>query len=388
MKPSRAAILSGMAVLCSVAAMSAQTSRQAAEDAVRSDVHGASGVTCADCHAGQRAETAPPRTDVARLCARCHSDPNYMRRFDPQVRVDQFAQYLTSVHGEQMRKGETRVATCSDCHGAHGIRRVRDSRSPVAPANVAQTCGRCHEDAKRMGAFGRHETPVGDWSASVHATALLKRGDASAPTCSTCHGSHGARPPGVTEIANVCSQCHVREADLFRASPKKSIFESIGQAECLVCHGNHKIERPSDSWISIKGDAVCAMCHDEQVKGASTIIGVHQGLEGLSNAVASADRTLTRAERAGMLVEEGRFSLREAREHLIDARVTVHAFAEAPFTAVVSRGVTAAKRAELTGDQALAELQYRRRGLTIALVVIVGFLAALWMKIRSLPIPD
>ena len=185
----------------------------------------------------------------------------------------------------------------------------------------------------------------------------------------------------------MCSQCHVREADLFRASPKKSIFESIGQAECLVCHGNHKIERPSDAWISIKGDAVCAVCHDEQVKGASTIIAVHQGLEGLSNAVASADRTLTRAERAGMFVEDGRFSLREARDHLIDARVTVHAFAEAPFTAVIGKGVAAAKRAEQTGDQAL-ELQYRRRGLTIALVVIVGFLAALWLKIRSLPSPD
>jgi predicted CXXCH cytochrome family protein len=239
-----------------------------------------------------------------------------------------------------------------------------------------------------MGAFGRNETPVADWSASVHATALLKRGDTSAPTCSTCHGSHGARPPGVTEIANVCSQCHVREADLFRASPKKSIFESIGQAECLVCHGNHRIEHPADGWISIKSDAVCAQCHDEQVKGAATINTVHQGLEGLSAAVASADGALSRAERAGMLVDDGRFSLREARQHLINARVTVHAFAEAPFTAVVNPGVAAAKRAEQTANQALEELQYRRRGLTTALVVIMGFLAALWLKIRSLPAPD
>jgi predicted CXXCH cytochrome family protein len=381
-------MLSGPFVFWSVMAMSAQTSRQALEDAVRTDVHGASGVTCADCHAEQRTETAPSRTDIARLCARCHSDPAYMRKFDPQVRVDQFAQYLTSVHGEQMHKGETRVATCSDCHGAHGITRVRDSRSPVAPANVAQTCARCHGDATRMGAFGRNETPVADWSASVHATALLKRGDTSAPTCSTCHGSHGARPPGVTEIANVCSQCHVREADLFRASPKKSIFESIGQAECLVCHGNHRIEHPADGWISIKSDAVCAQCHDEQVKGAATINTVHQGLEGLSAAVASADGALSRAERAGMLVDDGRFSLREARQHLINARVTVHAFAEAPFTAVVNPGVAAAKRAEQTANQALEELQYRRRGLTTALVVIMGFLAALWLKIRSLPAPD
>jgi predicted CXXCH cytochrome family protein len=175
---------------------------------------------------------------------------------------------------------------------------------------------------------------------------------------------------------------------LFRASPKKEIFESIGQAECLVCHSNHKIEPPSDTWVGITGDGVCAMCHDEQVKGAAAIARVRQGLGELSSAAVSADTTLTRAERAGMLVDEGRFALREAREHLIDARVTVHAFAEAPFTAVVGTGIAAARRAKQTGDQALEELQYRRRGLTIALVVIIGFLAALWLKIRSLPVPD
>ena len=89
-----------------------------------------------------------------------------------------------------------------------------------------------------------------------------------------------------------------------------------------------------------------------------------------------------------MLVEDGRFALREARGHLINARVTVHAFAEKPFTDVAREGVAAARRAEQTGDQALQELQYRRRGLLVALVLILGFLAALWLKIRSLPAPD
>ena len=71
-------------------------------------------------------------------------------------------------------------------------------------------------------------------SSSVHADALLKRGDTSAPTCNTCHGSHGATPPGITEVANVCAQCHVREAQNFSAGPKKAIFDAMGQAECLV----------------------------------------------------------------------------------------------------------------------------------------------------------
>lgn len=388
MRLSRSTTLPGLLMLVRVVAVDAQTGRQAAEQAFREDVHAAAGLTCAACHGDQRAETAVARTEIAPRCGRCHSDAAYMRRFDPQVRVDQLAQYVTSVHGQRMRTGETSVATCSDCHGAHGIRRVRDSRSPVAPPNVAPTCARCHSDPERMRPFGRETTPVADWSASVHATALLKRGDTSAPTCNSCHGSHGATPPGVTEVANVCSQCHVREAELFRASPKKSIFESIGQAECLVCHGNHKIEAPADAWIGLKDGAVCAICHDEQLGGAKAIVEVRQGLDGLSAAVAAADTVLTRAERAGMLVEDGRFTLREAHGHLINARATVHAFAEKPFTDVAREGVAAARRAEQTGDQALQELQYRRRGLTIALVLILGFLAALWLKIRSLPASD
>jgi predicted CXXCH cytochrome family protein len=308
-----------------------------------------------------------------------------MRQFDPQVRVDQFAQYVTSVHGQQMAKGEARVATCSDCHGAHGIKRVRDTRSAVAPLNIAMTCARCHADPARMAPFNREPTPNADWSASVHATALLTRGDASAPTCSSCHGSHGAAPPGVSHVVDVCSQCHVREAELFRASPKKAIFEAIGQAECLVCHSNHRIEPPQDAWIGLSEGAVCTTCHDESVAGASTIRETRQQLDALSAAMTAADAILTRAAQAGMLVDDGRVALREAHEQRINARVMVHAFAGPPFTEVAGRGLTAARRADEAGNQALRELQSRRRGLGIATVFVLGFLVTLWLKIRSLP---
>ena len=53
-------------------------------------------VTCESCHKGGRYEIA--RTAIPALCASCHADPAYMRKFNPQVRVDQYAQYLTSVH--------------------------------------------------------------------------------------------------------------------------------------------------------------------------------------------------------------------------------------------------------------------------------------------------
>jgi predicted CXXCH cytochrome family protein len=366
----------------------AQDGIDAATAAFEDDVHATAGLTCASCHAGTAAAGAPdavPRTAIAPLCARCHSDAAYMRGFDPQVRVDQFTQYLTSSHGRRMAAGDVRVATCSDCHAAHGITRVRDPRSPVAPLNVTATCARCHGDAARMAPFGRDAAPPDDWSASVHAAALLTRADTSAPTCSSCHGSHGAAPPGVENVANVCAQCHVRQAELFRGSPKREIFEAIGQAECLVCHGNHRIESPADGWIGLEDGAVCALCHDETMGGAQTIRDMRQHLDRLSAVVASADAGLTQAERTGMLVDDGRLALRDARDRQLHARVLVHAFAAEPFGEMAAEGVAGARRAEDAGEAAMRDAQVRRRGLAVATLLILAFLVTLGLKIRRLP---
>jgi predicted CXXCH cytochrome family protein len=352
-----------------------------AERAFKGDVHAAAGLQCTSCHG-----TGPvARTAIATMCAKCHSDAAFMRPFDPQVRVDQFSQYLTSAHGQAMAKGETRVATCSDCHGAHGVTRVRDTRSPVAPLNVAKTCATCHADTQRMAAFGHDAMVLDDWSSSVHATALLKRGDTSAPTCNTCHGSHGATPPGVGEVANVCAQCHVREADLFNASPKKAIFEAMGQPQCLACHSNHAIKTPTDAWIGLAEPAVCAVCHDASSNGAQTITSVRQHLDSLAAGIDTTHAIIERAEHAGMLVDEARVALQKAREQQIQSRVLVHAFAEAPFTPVATAGLDAARAGQQGGENALAELQTRRQGLAVATLFIVGFLITLAVKIRRLP---
>ena len=373
----------------------AQTLEESARASFRDDVHASAGLTCESCH-GQT--TAPGagrafpsyairRVAVAPMCARCHSDAAYMRKFAPQLRIDQFAEYVTSTHGKRMAAGEERVATCSDCHGSHGIRPVKDPRSPVAPVNTAKTCAACHADGARMAAFGRQPTPFADWSASVHAAALLTRGDTSAPTCSTCHGSHGATPPGVDAVANVCSQCHAREAELFRASPKKPIFEAMGEAECLACHSNHRIVRPSDQSVGLQPDAVCAKCHDDTTGGATTIVAMKERLDRLAAQIAAGNTVLDRAERAGMLVEDGRTALREAIDHQIHSRVLVHAFALKPVDDMAGQGLTAADGARRVADDALQELRFRRQGLGVATFLILGFLATLWWKIRRLPQP-
>jgi predicted CXXCH cytochrome family protein len=367
----------------------AQTTVDAATAAFKDDVHAAAGLTCTACHkpGAPGRYDAPSRTAIAPLCATCHSDAAFMRAFDPQVRVDQLLQYQTSAHGRRMAAGDGRVATCTDCHNAHGVRRVRDARSPVAPLNVVTTCGRCHSDPARMAPFGRTPTPPGEWSASVHAAALVTRGDTSAPTCVSCHGSHGATPPGVASVANVCAQCHLREAELFRASPKREIFDAIGQAECLVCHGNHRIESPMDSWVGLEKGAACEQCHEAASDSGAAIGDIRRGLDRLQAAMSAADALLTRAEHAGMLVDEGRLALQLAREHQVQSRALVHAFATAPVSQHTADGLAAARRAHDVGDAAMRELQFRRQGLGVATLLILAFLATLWLKIRRLPPP-
>ena len=54
-----------------------------------------------------------------------------------------------------------------------------------------------------------------DYQKSVHYAALTKGNDLSAPTCNDCHGNHGAAPPGVGSVANVCGTCHAVFAQKF-----------------------------------------------------------------------------------------------------------------------------------------------------------------------------
>lgn len=367
--------------------LAAQVPAGAPEKLFPGDVHAKAGLTCETCHGtpSSGTYTTIKRTAIAPLCARCHSDTAYMQRFTRDPRVDQFARYQTSTHGKEMAKGETRVATCSDCHGAHGVVPVADPRSPVTPLHVVATCSRCHSDQARMTALKHDTKPPEEWKASVHARALAD-GDSSAPTCATCHSGHGATPTGVASLQLVCAQCHVRESELYNASPKKKLFEELDHPACITCHENHKILKPSDNWVSMKDPAApCTTCHDATVKGAADIVTVREQLQQLSNGISRADLVLEWAERVGMLVDDGRATLRDAREHQILARLNVHTFATKPFMPIATQGSAAAARAERSGYDALAELQFRRKGLGVATVLILGFLATLWWYIRRLP---
>jgi cytochrome b6 len=354
------------------------------EDLYKRDIHNQRGVTCADCHGSDTSTiSAPRKTDIPALCGKCHSDLNYMRRFNPQMRVDQLTEYRTSVHGMRNAMGDANVATCISCHSVHDIRSVRDPKSPVYPTQVADTCSKCHSDPGRMASYKIPTDQFEKYRKSIHASALLDGHDLGAPTCNDCHGNHGARPPGVDSVASVCGQCHRQENELFSKSPHEKVFQDLGLAGCVTCHENHEIKKPDDRMLSVVGDAVCAPCHSGS--DVAPKIGMMQSsiVRGQLQ-IDTASDTLTRAERAGMEVSKPKFNLQEAHAQIVKARVFVHAFNPDKIAEVSKPAMDIATEAKKTADAALEEVGVRRRGLGYSLIGIGIVIVALILKIRDM----
>jgi cytochrome b6 len=350
------------------------------EELFKTDIHNQRGLSCGDCHGGN---PQPEKREVAALCARCHSDPNYMRRFNPQIRVDQFAEYQTSVHGMRNAKGDENVATCTSCHSVHDIRPVRDPKSPVYPTQIASTCAKCHADPMRMAPYKIPTDQFEKYRKSVHAAALLDRHDLAAPSCNSCHGNHGARPPGVESIASVCGQCHRQEKDLFSKSPHSAAFNDLGLAGCVVCHENHEIRKTDDRMLSVLEDGVCGVCHsDDQSK--SKIANMQSSILKLRLDIDTTSEVLGRAERAGMEVSRPKFDLEQANVALIKSRVSVHGFRPDKIVELTTPGLKTATAAHHSADAALEELAFRRRGLGYALIAIAVTVLGLILKIRDI----
>jgi Cytochrome c3 len=315
------------------------------------DVHSQVGLSCHDCHGGNPDPKlgddingamdpqykpnpyvgAPKRPNIPDFCGRCHSSAAYMNRFNPAARVDEVSEYWTSHHGQKLKSGVTDVATCIDCHSVHDIRRKGNPDAPVYPTHVAETCSRCHSDAKRMTANGR-SIPVDQyarWSRSVHAKALLEKGDLTAPTCNDCHGNHGAAPPGIGSIRFVCGSCHAREAELFRASPKAAGWDRHNEflaaapdgkcgtchederaslhftqlSSCLICHENHAVVRPTVAMLGQLPDTPCAFCHE----GVGPLVGFVQEPKAEAEHFAQMRATLLAAAKRLHLQGDARF---------------------------------------------------------------------------------
>jgi len=68
------------------------------------------------------------------ICGSCHKD--------------KLSTYHDTFHSQLgLLAGYVETARCWDCHGAHDVLPARDPHSPIAPANLVTTCGRCQAGA-------------------------------------------------------------------------------------------------------------------------------------------------------------------------------------------------------------------------------------------------
>jgi predicted CXXCH cytochrome family protein len=362
------------------------------------DIHGQKGLSCVSCHGGDASSYDASqamsrkagwkgkidRKQIPALCGSCHSNPTLMRTYNPSLRTDQLDQYHTSVHGKRLASGDGKVAVCVDCHSVHDIRSPSDPRSTVNPVNVAKTCSRCHSDAAYMKPYGIPTNQFANYSTSVHHEALAVRGDFSAPTCTTCHGNHGATPPGVDKVQNVCANCHVFQAQMYAKSTHSKVFQDKGLPGCVVCHTNHGIHKPSDAMLGTGQGAVCLRCHapgDHCDRARATILS---DLNRLDNSVTQADTALRLAESAGMEVSEARLDQDQARDSLTKARVTIHSFQTDLVEQDIQAGIKVAVANRKSGEDAMVERNYRRIGLGICLIAIAFMLVGLRLYIKRI----
>lgn len=245
------------------------------------DIHWQKGVKCQECHGGN-SETFELReahaiedgfrpidspSDISGFCGHCHSDADYMRRFQPEGSTDPVARFLEGAHGRHLAEtGGPQAATCLSCHPKHQMRSSADPNSSVHPRNLVETCGSCHVDQRTSLRKGVHHA-AGERSETGAATPL---------DCGKCHGQDAHAMLPVTDThspafldnqVRVCGSCHEKYLATYEASVHGLGLRRSGllvTAVCSDCHRAHDIYYAADNRSSLHASNVastCGNCH-------------------------------------------------------------------------------------------------------------------------------
>jgi len=349
--------------------------------------HAGAGVGCPDCHGGdvnaasmEEVRRAAgyvgdfPRDAVPRMCARCHSDPAAMKQYD--LPFNQYDEYATSVHGRRLAAGDLKVAVCSDCHGAHLVLPASDGRSSVNKMNVPDMCRKCHGDAALMAQYGLPADTYELYARSVHGQMLLEQQITGVPSCADCHGNHGAAPPDVKDVVNVCGHCHLNQRQYYRRSPHAA--EPAGREVCVTCHGHHLIAEPDDSLYVGSQPGACGSCHGRETSAYRLAGRIADSFGGAKSAVEEARGRLEVAR--GRAISVGRWEqrLNEAEAKITEAYPVAHSLSLAEINDLNREAVAGAHDVESEIATAFRERERRKEilvlclGLTLLIILLLG----------------
>ncbi|MCX6122198.1 MAG: hypothetical protein NTX44_11350 [Ignavibacteriales bacterium] len=248
---------------------------------------------CATCHT---AHSILPHTDpassiarknIAKTCTKCHAQIELVHR--------------KVIKGELWEKEAHTLPACIDCHQPHKVRKVfydqgmadrdclrchenkdikakKDGRSLFVQVDdlnhsrhAKTACSQCHSDVnasrvracetiqKKVDCASCHAEVGQKYLKSTHGM-LLAKGDANAPNCKECHGTHKVlgkaeqtSPTFATNVPALCARCH-REG-------KKAAVRYTGDQHEIIEHYAESIHGKGLMKSGLTVTAMCTNCH-------------------------------------------------------------------------------------------------------------------------------
>ena len=362
-------------------------------DEFKGSVHGQHEILCQKCHGGDPTKSdqkeakapgtgfigIPDKQQIAKVCGECHADVEAMNFYG--IRTDQLARYKTSHHGKKLLlENDTKVAVCSDCHGYHDVVAVADPNSPVYPSNLPKTCNRCHGNEKIMSQYQLPSDIFDKYKNSVHGVALFEKKDISVAQCASCHGSHGAVPPGVKDVGATCGKCHINEKKYFLESPHAPLVAQGKFSECISCHSNHDVQHPTPALYK----EACLKCHE--ANSVAYKKGIHLGrmLDDSKAKLEETEQLVKQASIEGIFVEEEAASLEETKTDMISAAPIQHTLSEEKISELHNKILSTIDGIKEKIKVKYQSLKKRKIALIPIWLFIVIMVIALWIKYKQL----
>jgi formate dehydrogenase gamma subunit len=138
---------------------------------------------------------------------------------------------MESVHGKAVAAGRREAATCTDCHSEHKIEALRGSSSLKISQEI---CSKCHASERLNTKYNLPADRVKTFFASYHGLAA-QNGSTRAANCGSCHGFHlvlSSSDPRSSiskeNLAGTCGKCHEGASANFAQSKVHVDLDAVG----------------------------------------------------------------------------------------------------------------------------------------------------------------
>jgi len=341
--------------------------------------------TCNDCHGNHGA--APPGLDsVGYVCGQCHGrEAELFRASGKHDAYEEHNEMLADAGSEgcaachespQAELTSFRsFVQCATCHDNHGIVRptlAMFSGLPRAP------CEFCHESTSA--------TELGSIEPIASRNNYVETRDAMYAEATAAGIDDSALFDWLVD-RTLSLPAHQQGKGGDEASPLRPEFARLF-SKFRLGKSYYEYESPDGDGM-IRADVMhCGRCHSPESgpdMGGEPFVSKMRELTVLAG---EAERILLAARRGGVETHEVAAHVDGIVDAQIDLQVLVHTFdasATGPFTKAYNEGLLEGRAAIASGAAALDELENRRTGLAVALIVIVAVLIGLALKIRALP---